>query len=432
METGLTRISEKARMKADEQFTALMHHLSSSLLEDCHRELGGSKSPGVDGITKAIYEEDLSGNIQRLIERLKRKSYRPLPVKRVYIPKAGSAEGRPIGIPAYEDKLVQMALVRVLNAIYEVDFLECSYGFRPGRGAHDALKALDHIIMTKRGKFIVDADIKGFFDHVDHEWLMKFINHRIADPAMHRLIRRFLKSGYMETGTLFETETGTPQGGVISPLLANIYLHYALDLWFEKVIKKRTRGKAHMIRYADDIVFCFEFEQDANDFYRALIERLKKFNLTIAEEKTRIIRFGVAAQKEIDRNDKPDTFDFLGFTHYWGKTMKGKFCIKRRTSKKKYRASLLRVKEWLKRNRNRPAKELMKELKQKITGHLMYYGVNNNQDKTGRFIEDVKEMLFKWLNRRSQRKSFNWDKFHLFLKRFPLPRALVYVNLYGY
>jgi len=222
VETGLTRITEKARMKADERFTALMHHLSSNLLEECHRELKGSKSPGVDGITKSIYEEDLSGNIQRLVDKLKKKSYRPLPVKRVYIPKTGSPNGRPLGVPAYEDKLLQMALVKVLNAIYEVDFLECSYGFRPGRGAHQALKALDHIVMTKRGKFIVDVDIRGFFDHVDHEWLMKFIGHRVADPAMHRLIRRFLKSGYMETGTLYETKTGTPQGGVISPLLAII------------------------------------------------------------------------------------------------------------------------------------------------------------------------------------------------------------------
>jgi RNA-directed DNA polymerase len=314
METGLVRIAEIARQNPKERFTALIHHINQETLIECHQMVSGSKASGVDQVTKQAYGENLEANIADLIGRMKRQAYKPQPVRRVYIPKEGSNKMRPLGIPSYEDKLVQKGLARILNTIYEQDFLDCSFGFRPGRGCHDALKVLNHIIERKKVNYIVDADIRGFFDHVDHEWLMKFLELRIADPNLLRLIKRFLKAGVMEAGIVYDTPEGTPQGGLISPILANVYLHYVLDLWFEKVVKKRCQGEAYVVRYADDFVCCFQNKRDAEWFYSNLKERLKKFNLEVAEEKTRIIAFGRSAEKESKKQGKkkPDTFDFLG------------------------------------------------------------------------------------------------------------------------
>ena len=273
-----------------------MHHINAETLTECHGELGGSKASGVDKVTWEEYGENLEANIRDLMERMKRQAYKPQPVRRVYIPKEGSSKMRPLGIPSYEDKLVQKALARILNAIYEQDSLGCAFGFRPGRGCHDALKVLNHIIQKKKVSYIVDADIRSFFDNVDHKWLMKFLELRIGDKNLLRIIKRFLIAGVMEGGIVYDTPSGTPQGGVISPILANVYLHYVLDLWFEKVVRRQCAGEAYLVKYADDFVCGFQYKEDAEQFYEDLQERLKKFSLEIAEEKTRIIAFGRNAE----------------------------------------------------------------------------------------------------------------------------------------
>ncbi|MGE5549546.1 MAG: group II intron reverse transcriptase/maturase, partial [Bacteroidota bacterium] len=339
METQLARITEIAKAKPDERFTSLAHLINERTLAESHREMDPRKASGVDGVTKEEYGKDLEANLLGLVARMKRQAYKPQPVRRKYIPKPGTGKMRPLGIPSYEDKLVQAVLAKILNAIYEADFLRCSYGFRPERGAHDGLRALTEIIEKGKVNYIVDADIRGFFDHVDHEWLMKFVAHRIADPNIQRLISRFLRAGVVEAGIVYDTPEGTPQGGVVSPILANIYLHYVLDLWFEKAVKRSCRGAAYMVRYADDFVCCFQHENEARAFLKVLKERLAQFGLEIAEEKTRIIAFGRNVGEQSDEGGRePETFDFLGFTHYGGVSRHGKFRVKRRTSKKKYRA----------------------------------------------------------------------------------------------
>lgn len=431
METQLVRIAKVAREKPKERFTSLVHYINEETLAECHQELSARKASGVDGVTKDEYEANLIKNLRDLVERMKKQAYKPQPVRRVYIPKPDGKK-RPLGIPAYEDKLVQKAMARVLNAIYEADFLGCSFGFRPGRGCHDALKVLNHIIERKCVNYVVDADIRGFFDHVDHDWLMKFLELRIGDPNFLRLIRRFLKAGVMEAGIVYDTPEGTPQGGVISPILANIYLHYVLDLWFEKIVRRQCRGQAYLVRYCDDFICCFQYKDDAERFYAALKERLGKFNLEIAEEKTRIIAFGRFAAENCRRQGKkkPDTFDFLGFTHYCSTSQKGKFRVKRKTSRKKLRLSLQRCKAWLNANLNTPAIELMDALRLKLMGYYRYYGITDNYPALGNFHDKVQKILYKWFNRRSQRKTFSWQKYALFLKLCPLIRPKIYVSIY--
>ena len=340
-----------------------------------------------------------------------------------YISKIGTTGFRPLGIPAYEDKLVQLALKEILEAVYEQDFLNYSYGFRPQLGCHKALKALNYIIEKKGINYIVDADIKGFFEHLDHKRLMEFLSIRIADPKINRLIVKFLKAGVMEEGSLLPTLEGTPQGGIISPLLANIYLHYVLDLWFKETIRERCKGSAYLIRYADDFTCCFQYLEEAHRFYQDLTERLKEFNLELAEDKSKIISFGKDSLE-------PLTFDFLGFTHYAGKNKKGKFRVKRKTSRKKFTASLKRCKEWLKINRNTKTKIIMQKLTIKLLGYYRYYGITDNTKALVGFRTEVGKLLFKWMNRRSQKRSFDWNKFNLFLKRYPLPIPKITVHIY--
>lgn len=432
METKLLRIAQIAKEKPEERFNSLAHHINIETLKKSHNEMANGKAAGNDGETKDEYGKDLENNLKDLIERMKRQAYKPQPVRRVYIPKPGSDKKRPLGIPSYEDKLVQSALAGILNAIYEADFLDSSNGFRPGRGCHQALRELGRIIETKRINYIVDADIKGFFEHVDHEWLIKFLKLRIGDPNIIRLIIRFLKAGVIESGITYDTPEGTPQGGVISPILANVYLHYVLDLWFEKAIRKWCKGEAHIIRYADDFICCFEHEREAKAFYTMLIERLKQFNLEIAEDKTRILAFGRKALKDSEENGrgKPGTFDFLGFTHYCGKSQKGNFRVKRKTSRKKLRANLTRLQDWLRKNRTVVAKELMKALNRKLQGYYNYYGVTDNSRRLEEYVYQVTRILYKWLNRRSQKKSFNWETFTKnFLRQYPLAKPRIKVNL---
>lgn len=431
METKLTRIAEKARNNPELRFTTLVHLINEDTLVAAHKSMPKERASGIDGVSKAEYEENLKVNVENLVARMKRQAYKPQAARRTYIPKPGTSKMRPLGIPAYEDKLVQTVMARILNAIYEQDFLDCSYGFRPGRSCHDALKALNAIIENRPINYIVDADIKGFFDNVDHKWMMECLKLRIVDPNMLRLIARFLKAGIIEAGVSYDTPQGTPQGGVVSPILANIYLHYVLDLWFYKIVWKHCRGEAYMVRYADDFVCCFQYEEDAQRFYTALQNRLRKFNLEIAKDKSKIIAFGRQAEAESRAGgEKPKTFDFLGFTHYCSRSRKGKFRVKRKTSSKKYRASILRCKEWLRKHRNLPASYIWWLLKPKLLGNYRYYGITDNAPMLYKFLDKVEKLLFKWLNRRSQRKSFEWDKFRLFLKKYPLPMPRIYVNIY--
>jgi group II intron reverse transcriptase/maturase len=427
METKLARIAEIAKANPKEVFTSLYHYLNKEMLLQCHQELSENKASGVDAVTKEEYAENLEENISKLVERLKKHSYKPQPVRRVYIPKDNARELRPLGIPAYEDKIVQQGLNKILQAIYEADFLGISYGFRPNLGCLNALAELDYKIMGKTS-YIVDADIKGFFDNIDHEWLIKFIGVRVADPNIKRLINKFLKAGVMKEGAIEPTETGTPQGGIISPLLANVYLHYALDLWFEKAIKPRLQGEASLIRYADDFVCCFQFREEAAQFYVVLKERLAKFKLEIAESKSKIIEFGrfAARSRKTKGLGKPETFDFLGFTHYCSQGRSGKFTVKRKTSKKKFKAKVKAFATWIKRTKDKESiQQIFETTRKKLQGHYNYYGITYNSPMMGEYYLRVIELLYKWLNRRSQRKSFTWEHFKMYLKQDPLPRPRI-------
>ncbi len=432
METKLLRIAELAKSDPKMKFTSLAHLLNKQALAQCHHGLPNRKASGINGTTKEQYSENLEENIEDLVSRLKSKSYRPVPVRRMYIPKLNSNKKRPLGIPEHEDKVVQKGITKILNTLYENDFLDCSFGFRPNRSCHDALKILNFYIEKRSVNYVVDVDIKGFFDNVDHKWMMEFLKLRIADPNLLRIIGRFLKGGYMEEGKKYKTDNGTPQGGVISPVLANVYLHYVLDLWFEKKVKKQCKGQAYIVRYADDFVCCFQYQSEAQEFFQSLKCRLKKVNLEIAEDKTKIIPFGRFAEKDAKHkgNSKPATFDFLGFTHYCGKSKKGKFRVKRKSSRKKVQGKLKESKEWLKKNRNKSIHMIMDRFRRSLIGYYNYYCITDNILSVSNFKDKIENLLFKWLNRRSQRKSFTWDKFRLFLDKYPLPSPRIKVNIY--
>ena len=433
LETKLTRIAELAKRRPRIKLQTLIHVIDEGTLEVCHGKMEANKAVGIDGVTKLKYGENLQTNIEGLVARMKSQTYKPQPVRRAYIPKAGGNKKRPLGIPSYEDKLVQKALNDILTVIYETEFLDCSYGFRPGRSCHDAIKAVGKIIETRKVSYIVDADIKGFFDNVDHEWMMKFLGERIKDPNLLRLISRFLKAGVMEQDERHATDQGTPQGGIVSPTLANVYLHYVLDLWFTVKVRKDCRGEAYLIRYADDYVCLFQYKDDAEKFYGNMKERLKKFNLEIAEEKTKIIEFGRYAEERRKEKgkSKAETFDFLGFTHYCSKNPYGKFRVKRKTSRKKLKAKIQECKVWLRQNMHTPIEELITMLNQKLVGHFRYYGVSDNIQRLKAYRFIIRRKLFSILNRRSQRKSFTWEKFAKLEERFPLAKAKIYVNTYG-
>ena len=429
--TKLQRIAEKARRDRKCRFTSLFHLMDVEMLRECFGRLREDAAAGIDEVTKEEYKENLEENLTVLVEKLHRMAYIPQPVRRVYIPKPGSNKKRPLGIPALEDKLVQAGLTRILTAIYEQDFVEDSYGFRPGRSCHDALRALSDEVEGQRIHHIVDADIKGFFDNVDHEWMMQFLGHRIADKRVLRYVKRFLKAGIMEDGAVSASDKGTPQGGLVSPILANIYLHYSLDIWFTRVFQKSCYGQSRLIRYADDFVVCFQYEADAIRFRHELDERLAKFGLEISPEKTKVIEFGPFAESKARRGGgKAATFDFLGFTHYCSRSRNGRrFRMKRITSGKKFTAKIRIFRDWLKANRTLPTRELMDRVASKLRGHFHYYGVTDNSRGISRFAYEVQRLLFKWLNRRGKRGCMSWEKFNLLLKKFPLPRPRILVNL---
>ena len=430
METKLVRINQIAKEKPKEVFTSLYHYLNEELLTQFHQQLKADSAAGIDRITKEAYSTNLSENIHRLTESLKQHSYKPQPVKRVYIPKGASR--RPLGIPAYEDKIVQAGVTRILQAIYEADFLSCSYGFRPNKSGHMALRRLNDILMHHKVSYIVDADIRGFFNQVDHQQLMDFISLRIADPNIKRLLVRFLKAGVIEDGSYEPTAKGTPQGAIISPLLANIYLHYVLDLWFCNIVQKHCQGEAYLVRYADDFICCFQYRQDALRFYQALEKRLAKFKLELAKDKTKLIAFGrFAAQNRKSQGlGKPETFSFLGFTHYCDQSRTGKFRVKRKTDASKFQMKVSAFGKWIKRVRNLPISDIFRQVRIKLLGHYGYYGITDNLKMIRTFYDIVIRLLFKWLNRRSQRRSFSRDKFKQYLKLHPLPLPRIYVSIF--
>lgn len=431
METKLGRIAGKAAQEKHPIFTSLYHLLNEEMLEKCHRELSGNRAVGVDEVTKEEYDGNLEENIRDLVERLKKKSYKPQPTKRVYIPKANGGK-RPLGIAAYEDKIVQQGLKKMLEAVYEPKFEENMYGFRPGRSCHMAIKSMCCNIIRRRIDYIVDADIKGFFDHMSHEWILKFVGYYIQDPNILRLIDKFLKAGILEAGDYKESREGSVQGGNISLILANIYMHHVLVLWYKAYFERRGRGNSFLVVYADDFIAGFEEKQEAERYYQALKERMGKYGLELEESKSRLLEFGRYAKERRKRRGegKPGTFDFLGFTFCCGETTKGKFCVVPRTSRKKFRMKLKEMKLWIRNHRTTPLRELIPKLNQKLTGHYRYYGVTYNVGMLIKYHYYVVKMLYKWLNRRSQKGSYTWEQFHMMQKQYPIAYSKRYINLY--
>ena len=432
MQVKLNQIATKAKQDKRLKFTSLIHHVNEANLAECYHELKRNKACGIDGETVEAYGKNLKERLGQLVELMKSKQYRPKPVKRVYIPKAGKKEKRGLGIPSVEDKLVQIMLKKILEQIYEAEFLDMSYGFRPKLSCHDAVKALNKAVMTKPINYIVEVDIKGFFDNVNHYWLQRCLEEKIVDRNLLWLVRKFLKAGVVEEGKQLATEVGTPQGGVISPLLANIYLHYVLDLWFKKEIKSQAKEHIELIRYCDDFVVCCESEKDAKSFLELLHARLEKFGLRVSENKTKVLKFGRQVWKQAQRSkEKVETFTFLGFTHYCGKSRQGYFVIGHKTSKENLGRKLKETKEWLKKIRNKlRLKEWWPVLKSKLTGHYNYFGVSGNYRCVQQFYNKIFFIVFKWINRRSQKKSMNFDQYLNYLQWHPLPTPRICYAMY--
>jgi group II intron reverse transcriptase/maturase len=427
----LSLISGHARRDRDFQFTSLAHLLNVDYLRDCYNSLNRNKAVGIDNVSWEEYGRHLDENLELLVSRLKRKKYKPIPARRVYIAKS-ETEKRPIGISALENKIVERGITWILEAIYEQDFLNCSYGFRPKKSCHQALKALNDLIMLQPVNHIVEADIKGFFDNVSHEKLMEFIQIRIKDTTLLNLLKRFLKAGYVDDGLLVRSDTGTPQGSILSPMLANIFLHYVLDRWFETTVKGHVRGFCAIVRYADDFVCVVRYADDANRIARGLQNRFNKYDLELHPTKSRNLSFGSFERENAKRqNRRANTFDFLGFTHYCDISRQGNFKIGRQTSRKKYAAKCKAMNAWLKSIRNRvKTKEWWKILKAKLRGHFQYYGVSENYDGIARFHKATLRMVRKWLNRRSQKRKMNWDRFTEYLEHYPLPKPKIVHSFY--
>jgi RNA-directed DNA polymerase len=430
--TNLTWIGDKARDCPDLVFTSLYHHVTDlDNMRTCFNDLPAKRAVGIDNVKKEEYGEKLEENLQDLSARLARMGYRPKAKRRSYIPKAGSPKGRPLGISCFEDKLVEASTKRALEPIYETMFKDFSYGYRPGRSQHDCLDALGRTIQQNTIRYVVEADIRGFFDKVNHEWMIKFLEHRIGDQRVLRLIKRMLKSGMMEDGLTKATTEGTPQGSILSPLLSNIYLHYVLDIWFPAKIAPQCHGKSFLFRYADDFVVCFERKEDAERFIPALRQRLEKFSLQLAEEKTRCLPFGKFSREDAQRRgEKPAEFTFLGLTHYMGKTRKGWAKVKRRTSRKKLQQGLSKLKDWMRKSRSViTTNEFLRAAKIRVAGHLRYYGITDNGTWVSRFRYYATRLVYKWINRRSQRKSYNWKGFNAVLRHVDWPRVKIHHDL---
>jgi len=424
---------EKAN-KTDGKVQNLASYIDVELLKSIHKRMEKNKASGVDKVTKAEYEVDLDNNLKKLVARMKDGTYRPNPTRRVYIPKDGSTKMRPLGISCYEDKLVENAVAQILTMVYEPKFYPCSFGFRPGRSCHMAVREIIEMVQYRKTNYVVEADIRSYFDTIPHDWLMKMLEHDIADRKFLGIIWRFLKAGVMENGKYLDSESGSPQGNGASPVLANIYLHYILDNWFDVIVQRQCQGQCYLIRYADDFVCCFQNKYEAEIFRQRLEARFAKYGLRLAEEKTKILEFGRFAEENRRRRGegKPETFDFLGFTFYCGLDgKKGFFRCRVKTSKKKFRSKVLRMKEWIKAHRMTPVGELIKKINEKLAGHYQYYGVTDNTREVKNFLNATSLLLFKWLNRRSQRRSYTIDSFfNGLLRTFPLAEPKIRVSLF--
>ena len=411
----------KYQLQQGYKLQTLIHLVNKETLIKQHEKQKRNKASGIDRVTKEEYSVGLEERIADLLERMKKFSYKPLPVRRTYIPKA-NGKLRPLGIPAYEDKLVQGCMADILNEIYENIFLDCSYGFRVNRNCHQAIREINQTIMTKKVNYILDCDIKGFFDNVNHDWLMKFLGETIEDKNFLRYIKRFLISGYMEDMKYYETDKGTPQGGLISPVLANVYLHYVLDLWFEKAVKTKLKGEVYLVRYADDFIIMFQYENEAKMVYELLIKRLAKFGLEIEQEKTRILPFGrFKGTKE--------TFDFLGFTHYNNETRTRKYRVGHKMSKKKRKIKNCAITKWCNDNKHKILTELITILNKKLIGMYAYYGINGMMKELYKLYYHVKYALYKALNRRGQR-GIKYKKYLIILERIPIAKPKIYKNIW--
>jgi group II intron reverse transcriptase/maturase len=406
--------------------TTLAHAIDLDLLEEAYRRTRKDGAVGIDGQTAEAYTENLEANLRALLERAKSGTYRAPPVRRVHIPKADGSKTRPIGIPTFEDKVLQRAVAMVLEAVYEQDFRDCSYGFRPGRSAHQALQVLWKGLMDLGGGWVLELDIERFFDALDHQKLREILRQRVRDGVLLRLIGKWLEAGVLEEGSLVHPETGTPQGGVISPLLANVFLDTVLDAWFEDVVRPRLRGRALLVRYADDAVMVFASEEDARRVWKVLAKRFEKYGLSLHPEKTRLLHFG----RPSPRGPRPETFDFLGFTHYWGRSRRGKPAVLRKTARDRFTRSLRAIAQWCRRQRHLPLVEQHRELGRKLRGHYAYYGITGNQPALSRLRHETQRVWRKWLDRRSQRARMTWERFWRVSARYPLPPARVVHSVY--
>lgn len=419
MRTSLRGIANKAKRLKKYRFLNLYTMFTEFNLLDSWRYIKKNVAYGVDKVSAREFEKDLQGHVRSLVDRLKRKSYRAKLVRRQYIPKDKN-KFRPLGITATIDKLLQMVVARILNAIFEADFLPYSFGYRPGIGVRDAIKQLTYKLQFGWFGYVVEADIKGFFDHINHKWLMRMLSQRINDKPFLRLIWKWLKAGILDTdGKVIHPVTGTPQGGIVSPILANIYLHYVLDLWFEKVIKPKCKGSVYLCRYADDFVVLFQYKREAEWFYQKLPKRLGKFDLEVTQDKTRILSF---SKFRIEENSR---FDFLGIEFRWDYSRKGKAQIKRRTSRKKLHKSIVEMTKWCREHRNYPIREIFRKLNVKLRGYYNHYGIIGNYESLSEFFYHLECTLFKWLNRRSERKSYNWTGYNQLTKYFGLLRPRI-------
>lgn len=426
--TKLRRIAELAREDPEWSFLSLAHHIDVSFLREAHRRTRKSGAPGVDGETAAEYAADLDSNLESLLDRFKSGRYKAPPVRRSYIPK-GDGRRRPIGIPTFEDKVLQRAVSMVLEAVYEQDFLACSYGFRTGRSAHDALETLWQGTMRMSGGWVLELDIESFFDTLDHGSLRSFLDRRVRDGVLRRMIDKWLKAGVLEAGSVRHLGNGTPQGGVVSPLLANIYLHEVLDVWFAETVRPRLRGEAFLVRYADDAVLVFSSESDARRVLEVLPKRFGKYGLRLHPKKTTLVRFVRPPGRDDGGPSGRRSFDFLGFTHYWARSRKGSWVVKKKTASDRFTRTLKRFSDWCRRHRHDPVIDQHRQISRSLRGFDAYFGVSGNYPALRRLRHEVGRIWRKWLDRRGGRVGMKWDRFELLLVRYPLPKPTLYRGL---
>ncbi len=424
--TKQKRIAALAKQSPEMAFTSLAYLMDIDWLKEAYRRTRKDGAAGVDGVTAEDYEQDLESNLQSLLDRAKSGTYKAPPVRRVYIPKGGSStETRPLGIPTLEDKVLQRAVVMLLEPVYEQDFLDCSYGFRPGRSAHQALTSFRDQTMTGRpkGGWVLEVDVRKFFDNLDHQHLRQFLQLRVRAGVLLRLIDKWLKAGVMENGNVSHPDSGTPQGGVVSPLISNVFLHYVLDQWFEQDVKPRMCQRAFLIRYADDFVMGFRNERDAHRVMEVVPKRFGRYGLTVHPTKTKLVRLLPPSSRK-GRNEPPDdrpgTFDLLGFTHYWARSRNGYWVVKLKTAKDRFTRAVRNIDHWCRANRHLPIREQHKKLNEKLRGHYAYYGVTGNSGALTRFLHEVGPRWRRWLNRRNNLRSMTWEKFSAILRRYPL------------